>query len=70
LFNFHKSSKPLDWYDFNKELGRLNEYEGDLIKRLEVLEGDELTEVQQFLNRIAYERARIKQLEKEHDNDV
>jgi len=70
MFNFRKSSNPLDWIDFNKELGRLNQYEGDLIKRLEVSEGDELTEVQQFLNRICFERARIKQLEKDYKEDV
>jgi len=44
---------------------RLNQYEAELLKLLEVMQGNELTKIQEFLNRIAYEKQRVQQLEKE-----
>jgi len=69
MFNFHKR-KFLDVYDLGMALKELNQWEAELLLQLEIQQGPELTKIQQNLNRIAFQLAKIKQYEKEFDNNV
>jgi len=65
LFNFSKRNF-IDDYQLGVDLKRLNIWEADLLKQLETEQGASLIRVQQLLNKICYERAKIKQLEKDY----
>jgi len=70
MFNFKSKRNFIDVYDFGVELQRLEVYEIDLMKQLETVDGSEVVKIQEFLNRIAFERSRIEQLKLEFDNNV
>jgi len=70
MFRFHSHREEIGWFNFDVELQRLEVYEADLLQRLETEDGREVVKIQEFLNRIAYETSRIKQLQLEYDNDV
>jgi len=62
MFRFHTNRKELD---LDLELQRLEVYEADLLQRLESEDGSEVVRIQELLNRIAYETAKIKEFEKD-----
>ena len=68
MFNFSKRNF-IDDYELGVDLKRLNLWEADLLKQLETEQGASLTRVQQLLNKICYERAKIKQMELEYESD-
>ena len=66
-FSFEKQGDSLmpTFFNFDATYGRLSQWEQCLIEKLDTASGNELKQIQQFLNRICFERERIKQLEKE-----
>ena len=65
MINFEKQGDSLmpAFFDFDVTYGRLSQWEQSLIEKLDTASGNELKQIQQFLNRICFERERIKQLE-------
>jgi len=66
MFRFHNYKNSPDWFDIDLELQRLEVYEADLLQRLETEDGSEVVKIQELLNRISFETAKIKQLQKEN----
>ena len=68
MFNFDKigDTEIPSWFQFDVEYGKLAVWQQFLIERMEVADEDETTQCQMYLNRIAFTRERIKQLEKEY----
>jgi len=69
MYNFKAKHNFIDDYQLGMDLKRLNLWEADLLKQLETQQGASLTRVQQLLNKICFERAKIKQMELDYESD-